>query len=42
MKIGQEVGDSKMKETSKCNYGIASASARMDEHMKNILSKVTN
>jgi hypothetical protein len=33
MKIGTEIGDRDLSETAKCNFGIATGSAKMEEHM---------
>ncbi|OMJ94639.1 hypothetical protein SteCoe_2130 [Stentor coeruleus] len=41
MKIAEEIQDKDMAESARCNFGVANASLKMDEHMKNILSQIS-
>ena len=40
MKIAEEINDRQLHETSKCNFGIANANLRMEEHKEKLLGQV--
>jgi hypothetical protein len=40
MKIAEEIGDRDMQEVSKCNFGIANANLRMNDHQAKILEQI--
>lgn len=40
MKIAEEIQDKDMMESARCNFGVANANLKMDEHMKNILGQI--
>ena len=41
MKIAEEIQDKDMMESARCNFGVANASLKMEEHMKNILGQIS-
>ncbi|CAG9323805.1 unnamed protein product [Blepharisma stoltei] len=41
MKIAEEIGDKELIDVAKCNFGAANGNLKMEEHMKNILQKVS-
>lgn len=42
MKIAEEIQDKEMIESTRCNFGVANANLKMDEHMKNILNQINH
>jgi tetratricopeptide (TPR) repeat protein len=40
MKIAEEIQDKDMMESARCNFGVANASMKMEEHMKAILGQI--
>ena len=40
MKIAEEINDRELHETSKCNFGIANANLRMEEHKAKLLDQI--
>lgn len=40
MKIAEEIQDKDMMESARCNFGVANASLKMEDHMKNILGLI--
>lgn len=40
MKIAEETNDKDMLESARCNFGVANASLKMEDHMKNILNNI--
>ena len=40
MKIAEEIQDKEMMESAKCNFGVANANLKMEDHMKTILSQI--
>ena len=41
MKIAEEIQDKDMLESARCNFGVANASLKMEDHMKSILNGIS-